>query len=68
MLAFLGPDLATVVVSLVLFSICLAIVGRAAVRRHKGRSGGCGCGCPGCTGCSGCPGCSGSAGKTPQKH
>ena len=58
MLAFLGPDLATVVVSLVVFSVCLAIIGRAAVRRHRGQSSGCGCtGCTGCSGCSGCAGC-----------
>ena len=57
MLAFLGPDLATVVVALALFSLCLAIVGRAAVRHHrqKGRAD-LGCGCAGCSGCSGCVG------------
>ncbi len=59
MLAFLGPDLATVVVALVLFSLCLAIIGRAAVRRHRQKDRGdlgCGCGCAGCAGCSGCVG------------
>ena len=58
MLAFLGPDLATVVVSLAVFSVCLGIIGRAAVRHHRGQSGGCGCsGCTGCSGCAGCAGC-----------
>lgn len=63
MLAFLGPDLATVLVSLLLFSVCLAIVGRAAVNRHRRQgdgSAGCGCGCAGCSGCAGCPGCGGA--------
>lgn len=69
MLAFLGPDLATVLVSLLLFSVFLAIIGRAAVKHHRGQSsGGCGCGCPGCTGCSGCPGCAGSAACQPPKQ
>lgn len=68
MLAFLGPDLATVLVSLLLFSICLAIVGRAAVNRHRRRSdGSAGCGCTGCSGCAGCSGCSGSGAAVPRK-
>ncbi len=49
MLAFLGPDLATVVVALAVFSVCLGVVGRMAVGRRRKKAGGCPhacCGCP----------------------
>ncbi len=49
MLAFLGPDVATVVVALAVFSVCLGVLGRMAVSRHRQKQSG----CPG--GCCGCP-------------
>ena len=47
-MAFLGPDLATVVVALAVFSVCLGVIGRAAVSRRRRKAKGCPPGCCGC--------------------
>lgn len=59
MLAFLGPQLATVVVALLVFVPVLWIVVRGVRRRQKNKEGddscagcACSCGCPACAGAS----------------
>ena len=60
MLAFLGPELATLLVAGLVFGAVAAIVGRGLWNKRHGKADGCGCGCGGCSGCDGaaqCPGC-----------
>jgi len=54
MIAFLLDNIATIVISAVLFAVVVLITVNLVKRKKNGKGAGCGCGCEGCPSASLC--------------